>query len=232
MKGKTLPCLILALLLALNALGVLPSRATNTAEMYFEPITFRGLDIGNSFWTSVMVKDFIDLYVWQVEATWNASVLELIDVKDPWELSDDIFDVLAPGIGRLWLAGAINNTLGIFTCSAYCLAGVTVGVTGTPGIGYKMMKLQFRVKGYGYSLIHYNQPNGHTYWVNSELTKQPCIYTDGSVNAFPTAIPVGGYSFPIEGYTTTKPLTTYLALIGILVVGFTVVKRKMLKKRR
>lgn len=37
-------------------------------------------------------------------------------------------------------------------------------------------------------------------------------------------IPVGGYSFPIEGYTTAKPLTHYLALIAILTVSFTAIK--------
>jgi len=40
------------------------------------------------------------------------------------------------------------------------------------------------------------------------------------------AIPVGGYSFPIKAYTTTKPLTLYLALIAILTVSFTIAKRR------
>jgi parallel beta-helix repeat protein len=41
-----------------------------------------------------------------------------------------------------------------------------------------------------------------------------------------TAIPVGGYSIPIKGYTTEKPLTLYLALIAILTASFTIVKRR------
>jgi len=41
-----------------------------------------------------------------------------------------------------------------------------------------------------------------------------------------TTVPVGGYSIPIERYTTEKPLTLYLALIGILTVSFTIVKRR------
>ena len=41
-----------------------------------------------------------------------------------------------------------------------------------------------------------------------------------------TAIPVGGYSFPIKGYTAEKPLTLYLALIGILTASFTIAKRR------
>ena len=38
--------------------------------------------------------------------------------------------------------------------------------------------------------------------------------------------PVGGYSFPIEGYATTKPLAVYLALAAIFTVSFTMIKRK------
>lgn len=38
--------------------------------------------------------------------------------------------------------------------------------------------------------------------------------------------PVGGYSIPIKGYTTEKPLTLYLALTAILTVGFAIVKRR------
>jgi PKD repeat protein len=38
--------------------------------------------------------------------------------------------------------------------------------------------------------------------------------------------PVGGYSFPIKGHSTPKPLTLYLTLVAILTVSFTMIKRK------
>ena len=41
-----------------------------------------------------------------------------------------------------------------------------------------------------------------------------------------TAIPVGGYSFPIKGYAAEKPLTLYLALVAILTASFTIAKRR------
>ena len=44
--------------------------------------------------------------------------------------------------------------------------------------------------------------------------------------------PVGGYTFPIKGYKTATPLTLYLTLMGILLVSFTIVKRKMPRKTR
>ena len=40
------------------------------------------------------------------------------------------------------------------------------------------------------------------------------------------SVPVGGYSIPIKGYTTEKPLTLYLALVAILAVSFTIAKRR------
>lgn len=44
--------------------------------------------------------------------------------------------------------------------------------------------------------------------------------------SFRVYTPVGGYSFPIKGYKTEKPLTPYLALVVILTAVFTMVKRK------
>jgi hypothetical protein len=45
------------------------------------------------------------------------------------------------------------------------------------------------------------------------------------------SVPVGGYSVPIKGYTTTKPLIPYLVLMTILIVGFTTIKRKATKRK-
>ena len=46
------------------------------------------------------------------------------------------------------------------------------------------------------------------------------------------AIPVGGYSFPIKGYTTEKPLATYLGLLAILTISFTVIERKTCRRTK
>jgi hypothetical protein len=43
-------------------------------------------------------------------------------------------------------------------------------------------------------------------------------------------IPVGGYSFPIKGYTTATHLTPYLVLVGILTAVFITIKRKTRKQ--
>jgi len=45
-----------------------------------------------------------------------------------------------------------------------------------------------------------------------------------------TAIPVGGYSLPIEGYATEKPLTPYLALVAILTAVFITIRHKKFRR--
>ena len=45
-------------------------------------------------------------------------------------------------------------------------------------------------------------------------------------------MPIGGYSFSIEGHTTEKPLTLCLAIVTVLTAVFTVIKRKVHKGLR
>ena len=58
--------------------------------------------------------------------------------------------------------------------------------------------------------------------------------TTQSETAFITvlAVPVGGYSFSIKGYTTTNALTAYLGITVILAIGLTAIKRKRTKKAK
>ena len=55
---------------------------------------------------------------------------------------------------------------------------------------------------------------------NSNMVQSP----DASIEV--AARLVGGYSVAMSGYTVEKPLTSYLALIAILMTLFTVIKRK------
>lgn len=44
------------------------------------------------------------------------------------------------------------------------------------------------------------------------------------------SMPIGGYSLPIKGCTTTKSLTLYLTIVAILTVSFTMIRRKTHKR--
>jgi hypothetical protein len=48
----------------------------------------------------------------------------------------------------------------------------------------------------------------------------------------PPPPPVGGYSFQIEGYTKAQPITPYLALIAIITIGYTTIRRKATRKTK
>jgi len=45
-------------------------------------------------------------------------------------------------------------------------------------------------------------------------------------------VPVGGYSIPIQGPATVKPITPYLILTAILTIAFTAIKRKTTRKTK
>jgi hypothetical protein len=42
-------------------------------------------------------------------------------------------------------------------------------------------------------------------------------------------VPVGGYSFSIEGHTSAKPLIPYLTLIAVIAIGFIMIRYKTTK---
>ena len=56
--------------------------------------------------------------------------------------------------------------------------------------------------------------------------------TDSTIHEVIIEPPVGGYSLPIKGYTTQKPLTLYPALVAILTLVFSVIKRKVSNKTK
>ena len=74
---------------------------------------------------------------------------------------------------------------------------------------------------------------GGTYFIYLKVTdaKQNTVQSD-IARIMVEAKPVGGSSFQIGEYTTTKPLTLYLALIAILATGFTTIKRKTTRKTK
>ncbi|MGC9345536.1 MAG: PKD domain-containing protein, partial [Candidatus Bathyarchaeales archaeon] len=47
-----------------------------------------------------------------------------------------------------------------------------------------------------------------------------------------SAVPVGGYSVSIKGYTIAKPLTFHLAIVAILAGVFVAIRRKTLRENR
>ena len=79
-------------------------------------------------------------------------------------------------------------------------------------------------------IIYHSFSDPAVYYVTLEVYAFGAIPEKDSTTTYvgisQTNPPIGGYSYPIKGYTTTKPLTLYLTLIGILTASFTVAKRR------
>jgi hypothetical protein len=150
MKGKTntkISAILAVVLLTLATFAVFPAIAV-TPTMYIDPAYKNGgLEPGDTFDLTLMIKDFTDMYLWQAGITFNPAVLEVLTFDMAGTLVGDVFDVLTvnPTLG---IPGTINNVLGKVGFSSQGLQGLVMGVTGVPGTGYKCIVFHFRVKGY------------------------------------------------------------------------------------
>jgi parallel beta-helix repeat protein len=72
---------------------------------------------------------------------------------------------------------------------------------------------------------------GGIYYIHLKVTDAKGNTTQSEtarITVFP--VPVGGYSVPINISTTAKPITTYIALVAVLIVGFAITRRKISRK--
>jgi len=186
MKGKTLSASLFALLLVSSALAILPVHSAPTATMYVEPASITGIDLGETFTATIMFRDFVDLWTWQVQIFWDPAILECTSFKYGVSLSDNVYEVLAPGRGYLQnTGGLVSGKLLGTACSL--TAPPSTGVTGEPGVGYKLVELYFTVVDYPSSstLIDFDNPPTMTFWLDSTLAKQPCDFEPGAVTIIP-----------------------------------------------
>jgi len=152
MKGKTktkMSTILAVLLMTLGMFAVLPAYSQVTPTMYIDPAYVNGgLKPGNTFEVTLMIKNFEDMYLWQAGLSFSPSVLECTSVDGGTALTDDVFDVLAPTLGTLFIPGAIDNVAGNVGYSSQGLMGVVPGVTDTSGTGFKLLVFHFKVIGY------------------------------------------------------------------------------------
>jgi len=183
-----------------------PTFAQETT-MYIEPQTITDLEIGETFNITVLIKDFTDLYGYQVGIHWNASLLEATHVligKVYWP--ESIFAILAPTRNTNLYPGSVDNDNGqIYPPYAETLTG-TGGVSGTPGVGYNLMKVTFRVKGYAPEGSYINLTKADPYGPISCWTQYPNVtelLTPVLLNAtFSTVEPMAPSS-PVANFTWT-----------------------------
>ncbi|MBT0160806.1 PKD domain-containing protein [Candidatus Bathyarchaeota archaeon A05DMB-2] len=122
--------------------------------------------------------------------------------------------------------------------SASILVGQSVIFTSTVSGGYTPYSYQWYLNG--------NPVSGATsaswtftptasgiYYVHLKVTdaKGNTAQSD-TARITAASVPVGGYSIPIQGYSTAKPLTPYLTLIAILTIALATIKRKTPRKTK
>jgi len=203
MKGKTITASLFALLLVFGSLAMLPVHSASTATMYVEPASIDGLDIGDTFTATIMFKDFVDLWTWQVQIFWDPSVINCTGFKYGVKLSDNVYEVLAPGREYLQNSGGLVPGKLLGTASSLT-SPPTTGVTGEAGVGYKLVELYFKVVGYGsIHTIDFDDPPLKTFWLNSaSLVKQPCNFEPGTVETIAPPTPYG----PTAAFTWTPTI--------------------------
>jgi len=129
-------------------------------------------------------------------------------------------------------------TVSISPMSMAVIVGESVTFTSTTSGGYPPYAYQWYLNG--------NPVSGATSDTWTFTPTESGIYyvylkvTDGEGNTAQSetaritvaAVPVGGYSIPIQAPATAKPLTPYLILTAILTIAYTTIKRKTTKKTK
>jgi hypothetical protein len=150
---------ILGLIAILGIIATQPSckaQTTTKPLVFLNPPTINGtaIGVGNKVNVTIMARDFQNLFMWQAGLRWDPAILNGVTIYADTEISDDVFDILAPGVQTMWNEGPFDNTKGTLGYSAQNLKGVNYGVNATSGVDYKFMIVEFQVKAAGISDIH------------------------------------------------------------------------------
>jgi hypothetical protein len=129
-------------------------------------------------------------------------------------------------------------SVSISPLSASILVGQSVTFTSTVSGGYTPYAYQWYLNGDPVSGATsaswtFTPTTSGIYYIHLQVTdaKDNTAQSD-TARITVAAVPVGGYSIPIQAPATATPLTTYLILTAILTIVFTTVKRKTIRKNK
>jgi hypothetical protein len=129
-------------------------------------------------------------------------------------------------------------SVSISPLSASILVGQSTTCTSTVSGGYTPYSYQWYLNGNPVSGATANTwtftpTTGGIYYVYLKVTDAKTNTAQSETARITVAtVPVGGYSIPIQGQATAKPLTPYLILTAILSIAFTTIKRKTARKTK
>lgn len=179
----------------------------------------------------------------------NVSISAMADVSynfDHWEL-----DTVNVGSANPYTVSMDNNhtlkavftysppplSVSISPLSASILVGQSVTFTSTVSGGYTPYTYQWYLNGNPVSGATSNTwtftpTTSGIYYIYLKVTdaKSNTAQSETARIAV-TAVPVGGYSFPIQVQTKTEPIITYIASLTIITMLFTKMRQKTKRKR-
>jgi hypothetical protein len=147
-------------------------------------------------------------------------------------------------LGEIWFYDANQNTWSTEESppppQTYALTIITtVGGTTNPSPGTHSYAANSQVQVTAIPSVNYQFDRWELDNVNVGSTNPYTVLMDKdhTLKAIFSSIPsppkpVGGFSFPTEGYTPAQPLTPYLVLLAIFAVGFTAIKRKTARRTK
>ncbi|MDI6690245.1 MAG: cohesin domain-containing protein [Candidatus Bathyarchaeota archaeon] len=157
-----------AITLLSSILTIKPIFAPEIATLSINPpsVIDPSKDIGTTFIINATVSDVVNLWNWQIKATFNPSVL---GCARAWIPSDSPFGF------PVQPTPIIDNDTGYVMLGASQL-GTAPGVSGS-GV---LACIEFEVKGIGSSYINYSRPYGEdTYLLDPDMVEIPATLEDG-----------------------------------------------------
>jgi hypothetical protein len=139
MNRKALIIIVCLVAILIVAVAYVILSSSSSTVLFVEPKAFQET-VGQSFAVNVSVSNVADLYGWQLELTWNSSLLNVTSVTEgPMLRSSGNSTIFQP---------AVNSTEG--NLSAVCTRVLSFGssIIGVSGDG-TLMTVQFEVIGNG-----------------------------------------------------------------------------------
>ena len=235
-KGKILTLFVLMLLLSsllrTHFITSVEAQITPTVSVIFPNATNSSINeyrVGQAFRVNIVVNSpDIGIWSWQVGIYFNKDILECTDLGEG--------DFFSGKYTLGFIVGTIYNDLGYVTISGNSLREPET--TGVKGSGV-LMWFEFRVKGYGSSLLNLtSSPPDLT--CGTKLNQRidgdvipisPIKLYDGVFNNSGLA-PVGGTQFPIDKIALLAPYIGYTLIVILLVITVAYIKRVRYGKER
>ena len=105
-----------------------------------------GYQIGDKFTVDVNIADVADLYTWQLNVTWDPSILSASDYVAGGFLLGTISPDKTAAFQLGYVINATDNANG-YTCISESILGEYAGITGSG----QLATIEFEVVGYGYT---------------------------------------------------------------------------------